>query len=62
MQELIDRGSRYAPLRADLLAFDVAFFQAGENVGFGDAQKLRDLRRRQQLRRGSASGSDTDAR
>ncbi len=50
MQELIDRGARDAPLRADLLALQVALLKARHHVGFGDAEHLRDLRRRQQLR------------
>ena len=44
MQKLIDRSLGHPPLRADLLAFEIALFEARENVRLGHAQQLRNLR------------------
>src|SRR5215470_7029422 len=50
-QELVDGCPGNAPLRADLLALQIALLEAREDIGLGHAQKLRDLRRREQLGR-----------
>src|SRR5215211_6317081 len=39
-QEGGELRARHAPLGADLLAFQIAGFEAGDDVGFGDAEHL----------------------
>ena len=49
-EELVEHVLRDAPLGADFFAFEFAGFEGGEDVGFGDAELLGDLRGIQHLR------------
>src|SRR5207302_7285291 len=52
MKELVDGGLGHSPLAADFLALEVARVETRDNVGFGNAQELRDLGWGHQIRRG----------
>ena len=55
-EKLIQRRLGHAPGRADFFAFDVAFFQRGEHIGFTDAECFRHVRRAEQFGQRTRSG------
>ena len=55
-EEVGERRARDAPLRADLLALEIAGLEARDDVGFGDAERLRRVRRAERSGMPAAGG------
>src|SRR4029434_3991985 len=62
LQELLERGLRYAPGCADLPSLEVPGFEAGENIGLGHPERLGGFGRGEKRGHYSCSGARRTAR